>query len=132
MRVGGSGPVQLMQEMWALGSALQAGGASSSALVAALAAEAQAFRQEQLANEQIADAASTPEEALTRALETCRAAIGLLAQRATPQEVAAYRAWVLSVAQQVAAAARERLLGGDAISPAEQQILDQIAAALAA
>jgi hypothetical protein len=55
--------------------------------------------------------------------EQLTAAAALLAQKATPEELEAYRTFVLSAAERVAAAHKE---GGQAISPEEQGALDEI------
>jgi hypothetical protein len=62
-------------------------------------------------------------------LQHLRDAVALLEQKATPEEVAGYRHFVLAVAENVANAHRE----GDAdVSDAERAAIDEIAAALGA
>ncbi len=67
------------------------------------------------------------EELKDAGLKTLRAAAGLLAQKATPEECEAYKRFVLDLAERVANAHREH---GTSVSEAEQAALDQIAAAL--
>jgi hypothetical protein len=54
-------------------------------------------------------------------------AVSILGQKATPEEVDAYRGFVKSLAERVAHAHRE---GGQDVSPEEQQAIDDIGAAL--
>ena len=68
------------------------------------------------------------EEALqTEGVEQLRQAAAALESKGTPEDVQAYRTFILDLAQRVAAAHKE---GDEAVSPAEQQALDQLAAAL--
>src|SRR5690349_19041423 len=68
------------------------------------------------------------EQALqTEGVEQLRQAASALQAKGTPEDVQAYRAFVLALAQRVAAAHKE---GGEAVSPNEQQALDRISAAL--
>jgi hypothetical protein len=65
-------------------------------------------------------------------LQHLRDAIGLLDQKATPEEVAEYKRFVLTLAQRVAAAHKEGFLGlsGEEVSEAERAALAEIAGAL--
>jgi len=68
-------------------------------------------------------------------LEDCRAVSQLLADKATEQEAKEYKAWVLSIAETVAKAAKEGGFlgfGGEVISKNEKEIYRQIAFALGA
>jgi hypothetical protein len=69
----------------------------------------------------------SPEELRATGLEHLREAVGLLEQKASPDEVAAYKRFVLDVARRVANAHRE---DGVNVSPAEQAALDELEAAL--
>ena len=69
----------------------------------------------------------SPEELKATGLEHLRAAVALLEQKASPDEVAAYKRFVLDVAGRVASAHRE---DGVNVSPAEQAALDELEAAL--
>lgn len=68
------------------------------------------------------------------AAETCQAAAGVVSKKATPEEATAFRAWVLSIADTVAKAAREGGFlgfGGTQVSAEEVAAIDRIKAALA-
>jgi hypothetical protein len=70
-----------------------------------------------------------------RANDSIRAALQLLEQKATPEEVEAYRSFVLSVADTVAHAHKEGGflgIGGKEVSDSEQAVLDELAATLGA
>jgi hypothetical protein len=70
-----------------------------------------------------------------RANESLGEALGILEQKATPEEVEAYRGFVLRVAETVARAHKEGGLlgiGGKQVSESEQAVLDQLAATLGA
>ena len=69
----------------------------------------------------------SPEELRDSGLEHLRNAVALLQSKAAPGEVDDYRRFVLNLAGKVAAAHRE---GGQSVSPAEAQAIDQITAAL--
>jgi hypothetical protein len=60
-------------------------------------------------------------------LQHLRTAVSLLESKAAPDEVDAYRRFILTVANKVAAAHREE---GQDVSPAEAEAIDQIADAL--
>lgn len=69
----------------------------------------------------------SPQELEEQGLARLREAVSLLEQKASADEVAAYKRFTLDVAGRVAAAHKE---GGTAVSPEEQQAIDGIAAAL--
>ena len=69
----------------------------------------------------------SPEELKQGGLAHLQAAVTLLGQKATQQEVDDYKAFVLMVADKVANAHRE---GGVAVSDAERSAIDEIADAL--
>jgi hypothetical protein len=69
----------------------------------------------------------SPEELRDSGLEHLRSAVALLEGKATAGEVDGYRQFVLALADKVAAAHRE---GGQDVSPAETQAIQDIAAAL--
>src|SRR5262249_21772590 len=71
--------------------------------------------------------AHSPEELKATGLQHLRDAIALLDAKATPDEVAAYRRFVLSVADRVAQAHRE---DGMDVSGPEQAAMDEITAAM--
>jgi hypothetical protein len=67
---------------------------------------------------------ATPEELREHGLQHLRDAVALLEQKASPEEVDAYRRFVINLATAVAGAHREH---GAAISEKEQATVDQIA-----
>ena len=69
----------------------------------------------------------TPEALRTDGIDRLRQAVGALEAKGTPDDVQAYQRFVLDLARRVAAAHKEH---GEAISPAEQESLDAVAAAL--
>jgi hypothetical protein len=72
------------------------------------------------------------EELKESSLARLRDAVALLERKATPEEVDEYRRFVLDLAQRVAEAHREGFLGlgGERVSDAEREAIDEIAAAL--
>jgi hypothetical protein len=67
------------------------------------------------------------------ASERLRAAMGILEAKATPEEIDAYKRFVMTVAQAVASAHKEGGflgIGGKQVSDAENQALDEISTAL--
>jgi hypothetical protein len=72
----------------------------------------------------------SPEELREHGLQHLRDAVALLEQKATPEELDAYKRFVLDLAKEVASAHREE--GDDAVSPSERAALDQIAEAAGA
>ena len=69
----------------------------------------------------------SPEELRENGLAHLRSAVGLVETKATADELGDYRRFVLTVANQVAAAHREH---GQDVSPAEAEAIQQITAAL--
>jgi hypothetical protein len=69
----------------------------------------------------------TVDELKQHGLERLREAVSLLEGKASPDEVADYRRFVLTLAEKVAAAHRE---DGVAVSDAERAAIDEIAATL--
>jgi hypothetical protein len=67
------------------------------------------------------------EEVHDKGLQRLADAVALLARKATPEELADYREFVITLASTVAAAHKEH---GQPISPAEQAALDEIRARL--
>jgi hypothetical protein len=74
--------------------------------------------------------AHSPEELREHGLQRIREAIGLLEQKATPQEVDDYRHFVISLAERVAGAKTED--GGSSVTDAERAAIAQIGEALGA
>jgi hypothetical protein len=69
----------------------------------------------------------SPDELKEAELGHIREAVALVGSKATPQEGDDYRRFVLTLANKVAAAHKE---GGQAVSPAETEAIQQITAAL--
>jgi hypothetical protein len=69
----------------------------------------------------------TPEALRTDGVERLHQAVGALAAKGTPDDVQAYQHFVLELSRRVAEAHKEH---GEAISPAEQEAIDAIAAAV--
>jgi hypothetical protein len=69
----------------------------------------------------------SPEELRDNGLQHLRDAVALLESKATAEELDGYRRFVVTLANKVAAAHRE---GGQSVSPAEAEAVQQIAAAL--
>ena|ERR1700761_3229727 len=69
----------------------------------------------------------SPDEVRSAGLQHLRDAVGVLESKATPAELDDYRQFVLGLAHRVAEAHRE---DGVAVSPPEQQAIDDITAAL--
>jgi hypothetical protein len=68
------------------------------------------------------------DEARARAVDLCKRAAAVVAVKASPQESAGYREWVLYLMHRVADAVHT---GGGPASPLEQSVMDDVAAALA-
>jgi hypothetical protein len=73
--------------------------------------------------------ANSAGELKDQSLQQLREALAVLDAKATPQEVDDYRSFVLDVANRVANAHKE---DGQAVAPAEQATIDEIAATLGA
>ena len=71
----------------------------------------------------------TPEVLRDLGLQRLHDASALLETKATPEELAAYRAFVVSLSERVAGAHRE---DGQAVSPAEREAADAVGAAVGA
>ena len=71
--------------------------------------------------------AHSPEEMKEHSLALIREAVGLVADKATPEELEGYRNFVLTVANKVAAAHRE---DGQEVSPPEADAIAAITAAV--
>jgi hypothetical protein len=69
----------------------------------------------------------SPEELRDQSLNNLRDAVGLIEQKATPEELGAYRKFVVGLAERVAHAHKE---DGQEVSPAEQSAIDEIKGAL--
>ena len=72
----------------------------------------------------------SPEQLKTLLLAEYRQANELLAENIPPQEAQQYKEWVMRIAEQVAAAAKEGGFGGERISKEEHELLQEIQEAL--
>lgn len=73
------------------------------------------------------------EKMRTQVLDDCRQVSSILAQKSTPQESEQYKTWIMSIAENVASAAKEGGIlgiGGKRLSEAEIELFNQIAHAL--
>ncbi len=64
------------------------------------------------------------------ALDHCKDVVKLLEEKATPQEISEYKEWSMSIAENVANAAKEGAFlgfGGERVSPDEKALYDDIA-----
>lgn len=110
--------------------AIAAGRAFDSDLVRAVAA---AIYAESGGDGPVAEEFTDRRAGVAEVLVACRRATEVLAARADPADSAAYRQWVQSVAVRVCGAARSGGVlgvGGDQVSQAERQFLDDLATAL--
>jgi hypothetical protein len=110
------------RESWALAKeyaeAKQQHGANE--LLDAIVAEKPEFDRHKYGN---------PQELQSAGLEGIRGAVSILESKATPEDVEAYRSFVLAVAQRVAGAHKEH---GQAVSQNEQAAIDAVSASLGA
>ena len=76
--------------------------------------------------------ASSPEQLKEHALQDIRAAVELVKGKASDEEVAEYRKFILGLAEHVAEARKEGFLGlsGERVSDAERAAISEIEAAL--
>jgi hypothetical protein len=123
-----SGPIGVLKESFAASAALRNGlDAAQGELTKLLAID---LRQ----NINVHKADSFDPDALrSEALAVCREVSVLLSQKATEQEASEFKTWLLSIAREVAQAAREGGFlgfGGVEITEAEASTIDQLEIAL--
>ncbi len=73
------------------------------------------------------------EQVIEAAVQKCELVAALLDEFSDPQEADQFKAWTMSVGQNVAEAAKEGGVlgfGGERVSPQEQEVLDRVQAAL--
>lgn len=75
----------------------------------------------------------TPEEMKDHSLQNVREAIALMKEKASPDEVEAYRRFVLALVDRVAEARKEGFMGlsGERVSDEERAAIEEVKAALA-
>ncbi len=127
-----SGRDGFIQEMSAVADAIVEGGeaANKDSLLGSVVADiiANADDNQRGQTEKLSTA-----EAKERALENCREVARLLQAKASPEEAAEYKRWVVRVAHSVAAAAKEGGFlgfGGEQISGNEVSIINEIGEAI--
>ena len=125
------GPIELMKETGAVLKTVTAPSADQPELVAAVKAEItdMAGRAQEPARRLQAQGPGRPPAGARRvgAVNT------ILADKATPEEAAAFRAWLAKAAQDAANAAKEggfMGIGAERVSEGEQQMLDELAKVL--
>ena len=126
-----NGLIGAVQESSALAKSMADAARHANPLIAALNQrseganeELKKYMQETAAQKKGADLAQFLED---NALMMCRLAAAVLAAKATPDEAASYKSWVLQQATAVAQAAKE---GGQTISSNEAEFLGEIGEAL--
>lgn len=131
-----SGPLGVLKEMFAVSKVLadaKLHGASSDLVKALVADLATAEARQESAPAELQG--KTPDEMRAAALEACRQAATLVRKKATPEEAQAFTAWLVSVGQKVAEAAKEGGFlgfGGTLVSEKEASAVKDLAAALGA
>jgi hypothetical protein len=127
-----SGEDGFIQEMSAVADAIIAGGqqASKGSLLEAVVADIMANAQDELRGP---TETISVREIKSRALDNCRSVAALLQTKASAEESAEYKRWLLAVAQRVAAAAKEGGIfgfGGTQVNESEAATINEIATAL--
>ena len=124
-----SGPIGVVQEMFAVGKGLLAGAeGTTNPLIAAVVADVKAGTRPSMPAERPHDLA----QAKAQALGACREVAALLARKA-PAEAEGVTRWLLGTAQRAAEAAKEGGflgIGGVRVSDAEKAALAEVAGAL--
>lgn len=121
-----------IQEMSAVADAIFDGGqaAAQDSLVSTVVAQIVANAED---NERGATEKISVGNVKTRALNNCREVASLLPTKVSAEEADGYKRWLLAVAQNVAAAAKEGGFlgfGGEQVSKSEVATINEIAAAL--
>ncbi|HEY0406841.1 MAG TPA: hypothetical protein VGC89_14005 [Pyrinomonadaceae bacterium] len=127
-----SGEDGFIQEMSAVADAIIEGGrqAAKSSLLEAVVADIIANAQDELRGPTETISVS---ESKSRALDNCRHVVAILQTKASAEEGAEYKRWLLAVAQRVAAAAKEGGIfgfGAKQVSESETATINEIATAL--
>ena len=121
-----SGPIGVLQEMFAVGKGLQE--PTANPLVGALVADMKAGARPPMPTERPQDLA----HAKSQALDACREVAALLRRKA-PSEAEGVSQWLLGTAQRAAEAAKEGGvlgIGGVRVSDAEKAALGEVSQAL--
>lgn len=134
-----SGPVGLVKEMMAgVDTAMNAAKASApdsvlSSLFSEENMQAQQTKMQQETSESTQGAQSM-DEAKTKMLGDVKQAVGIISEKGTPAEIAAYKQLMVSVAENVAHAAKEggfMGIGGTLVNDAEKTAISDIQSAVA-
>ncbi|MBI4675738.1 MAG: hypothetical protein HY741_29195 [Chloroflexi bacterium] len=133
-----SGPVGLVKEMMAgVETAIKTAqdAAPDSVLHTLFAEDTIKLQQDKLQQEtkESTQGAQNMEEAKAKMLDDLKTAVGFIAAKGSPAEAAAYRQLMVTVAENVAHAAKEggfMGIGGVLVNDAEKQALDEISAAV--
>jgi hypothetical protein len=123
LMAGSSGPIGTVREMEAMGRANSRAAARFSNVP---------FIQE-LARSLPPVHAGPRKERQGDTLDMCREAVALLDAKATTEEAAAYRQWIMAVAEEIAGAAKEGAFlgfGGDRVSMWETEVMGEVSGAL--
>lgn len=126
------GPIEATKETLAAIKAVSAPGSDDELLVA-VSQDAMAMSQQR--QNPLGDFKLLGETAGQQVLDEMRKVNGILAAKATPEETAAFRSWLMSAAQAAADAAKEggfMGFGAERVSAGEKTMLDQLADAMGA
>jgi hypothetical protein len=122
------GPIELVKETGAVLKTITQPSADQPELVAAAKAELSEMAGQR--KNPLADFKPKGPGARQQVLDELRSVSQTLAAKATPEEAAAFRAWLLKAAQDAANAAKEggfMGIGATRVSEGEQQMLDELA-----
>jgi hypothetical protein len=129
MLAGKSGPIQLTQELFAVGSAIaEADRTSQNSLVKEIAAAVKAGEKPAAPSQP-----KSIEEARAQASDHLRAVAALVDARLTPAEAGEFKHWLVDVSEKVAAAAKEGGFlgfGGTQVTEEERAAMAAVASAL--
>ncbi len=135
MMMAGASGLGTIKESFALGQGLLQGQSNNNPLVQALNTRDEILAAQNEMKEWMRS--PEPGDPKTRfraaALEKVRAAVATLKAKGSPEDLASYRDWVYSLAEEVAKAAREGGVlgfGGVQVSPEEQSLLAELKVAL--
>jgi hypothetical protein len=126
------GPIEATKETLAAMKAVSVPGSDEELLVA-VSQDAMAMSQQR--QNLLGDFKLHAATAGQQVLDEMRKVNGILTAKATPEEAAAFRAWLMSAARAAANAAKEggfMGFGAERVSAGEQSMLDQLAEALGA
>ncbi|MEX0755186.1 MAG: hypothetical protein WD556_08760 [Actinomycetota bacterium] len=126
------GPIEATKETLAAMKAVSAPGSDDELLVA-VSQDAMAMSQQR--QNPLGDFKLHGKTAGQQVLDEMRKVNGILTAKATPEETAAFRSWLMSAAQAAADAAKEggfMGFGAERVSAGEKTMLDQLADAMGA